>query len=144
MPLQHRRRPGSTPQEEGRRYESFWAKLFGTTPTRGSGNQWFAPLDVGDVAFLFSCKWTGSESFRVSKDLITEVVQAINAPGGRGGDTIPGLAFAIDEGAEVLVTLRAEDLLRLLKTGDFKYLVPSKGEQKRARARVPGLLRDDE
>lgn len=139
-----RRRPGTTPQEAGFDFEEHFAKLFGVEPTLGSGNQWFAPLDVGDVQFLFSCKWTGAESFRMSRALMVEVQKAINGPGGRGGDTIPGVATHLDESGETLVTLRAEDLLRLLQTGDYKYVVPSKGEQKRARASVPALLREED
>src|SRR4051812_10344961 len=101
-----RRRPGTTPQNEGGRFEKFWARLFGTEPTRGSGNIWYAKLDVGDIRFLWSCKFTDAESFRVSKGTIREVQDAINAPGGIGGSAIPGVATAIDGGSEVLVTLR--------------------------------------
>jgi len=40
------RRPGESPQVAGNRFERFWARVFGVEPTRGSGNQWFAKLDV--------------------------------------------------------------------------------------------------
>lgn len=140
--LRKRPRPGATPQQEGRRFESFWGKFLGTEPTRGSGNQWFAKLDVGDAHFLFSLKDTAAESFRVSKALFREVEMAINGPGGTGGDVIPAVATAIEH-SEVLVTLRAEDFLRLIKSDEAKYLTPSRGEQKRVRAQIPEILRDE-
>lgn len=140
--LRRRPRPGASPQEEGRRFESFWAKFFSTEPTRGSGNQWFAKLDVGDARFLFSLKDTAAESFRVSKALMREVEVAINGPGGTGGDVIPAIATAIEH-SEVLVTLRGEDFLRLINSDEAKYVTRSRGEQKRARAQIPEILRDD-
>lgn len=142
--ISKRPRPGSTPQEEGRRFEKFWAKLFGVEPKRGSGSVWYAKLDVGDVAFLFSCKHTTAESFSVSKKLLREVDQAVTGPGGVGGEIIPALAVAIDNGAEVLVSLRAEDLLRLIQSDSARYITPSRGEQKRSRAKIPNLLREED
>jgi hypothetical protein len=140
--LRKRPRPGSTPQQEGRRFESFWSKFFGVEPTRGSGNQWTAPLDVGDVQFLFSLKETSAESFRVSKQLMREVEQAIHGPGGKGGDIVPALAVVI-ENEEVFVTLRGEDFLRLISSPNARYVTPTRAEQKRARAQIPEILRDD-
>jgi hypothetical protein len=111
-------------------------------PTRGSGNQWFAPLDVGDVRFLFSLKDTGAESFRVSKGLMREVEVAVNGPGGTGGDVVPAVATAIEH-SEVFVTLRGEDFLRLINSDEARYVTPSRGAQKRARAQIPEILRDE-
>lgn len=135
--LRKRPRPGATPQQEGRRFESFWAKFLGVEPTQGSGNQWHAPLDVGDVSFLFSLKETQAESFRVSRELMREVEREIS------GSRIPGLAIALD-GGEVFVTLRGEDFLRLINSDQARYVTRSRGEQKRARARIPEILRDDD
>jgi hypothetical protein len=42
------------------------------------------------------------------------------------------------------VIFEADDWLRMSQTGDIHYMTPSKGEQKRARSRIPALLRDEE
>jgi len=135
------RRPGESPQVAGNRFERFWARVFGVEPTRGSGNQWFAKLDVPDGgAILWSCKSTDAESFRLTKATMREAQEAATGMGS-SGETIPGVATAVD--GEVLVTLRAEDFLRMF-TANVKYITPSKGEQKRLRAKVPELLREDD
>jgi hypothetical protein len=136
-----RKRPGESPQRTGRRFEAFWARVFGVEPTRGSGNQWHARLDVGDGAILWSCKHTDADSFRLSRELMREAEAAINGPGGVGGKTLPGIAVSLD--GEVYCVLRAEDFLRLLKTEGAAYIPPSRGEQKRSRSKIPALLRDD-
>lgn len=141
--MKARRRPGESPQGAGRRFERFWASLFGVKPIKGSGSLWYAKLDVGDGSILWSCKHTDAASFSITRELLREAQAAVTGQGGVGGDTIPGLAVAIDGGAEVVVTLRAEDFLRLLQTSARAYIEPSKGEVKRARAALPGLLREE-
>lgn len=142
MALSARRRPGESPQRAGRRFERFWAALFGVLPVKGSGALWYAKLDVGDGSILWSCKHTDAASFSITRELLREAQQAVSGQGGVGGDTIPGLAVAIDGGAEVVVALRAEDFLRLLQTSARAYIQPTKGEVKRQRSRLPALLRD--
>lgn len=134
-----RARPGETPQKAGSRFEKFWASLFGVKPKRGSGNQWFSKLDVGDGSITWSCKWTTHESFSVSKKLMREAEEGIYK---NGDDSIPGIATAIDNGTEVFVTLRASDFLRIVSSDAATFVTPSKADQKRAIASVPGLLRD--
>jgi hypothetical protein len=141
--MHSRRRPGETPQAAGRRFERFWASLFGVTPVKGSGALWYAKLDVGDGSILWSCKHTDAASFSITRELLREAQAAVTGPGGVGGETIPGIAVAIDGGADVTVTLRAEDFLRLLATSARAYIEPSRAEQKRARSQQPGLLRDE-
>jgi hypothetical protein len=70
-----------------------------------------------------------------------EAQKAILGQGGVGGDTIPGIATSVD--GEVYVTLRAEDFLKIFQE-DSKWIPQSKGEEKRARSRIPALLRDEE
>jgi hypothetical protein len=118
-----------------------FAKLFGVEPTKGSGNLWFAKLDVGDGAITFSCKWTSKPSFSVTKDLLRE---ADNAVYQNGDNSIPALAISVDNGAETLVVLRASDLLRILASDSAQYIVPTKAAQKRAKSLLPGILRDIE
>ena len=134
-------RPGESPQKAGRRFEAFWASLFGVEPVKGSGSLWYAKLDVNDASILWSCKHTDSQSFRISRELMAEVQQAILGQGGVGGETIPGIATSVD--GEVYVTLRADDFLRIFQA-DSKWIPKSKGEEKRARSRIPSLLRDQE
>lgn len=134
-------RPGESPQKRGRRFEKFWAALFGVKPVKGSGALWYAKLDVSDASILWSCKHTEDKSFRVSKELMSEAEEAVLGQGGVGGETIPGIATSVD--GEVFVTLRAEDFLRLFQT-EGKWIPRSKGEEKRARSRIPSLLREEE
>lgn len=134
-------RPGETPQKAGRRFEAFWASLFGVEPVKGSGSLWYAKLDVSDASILWSCKHTEDKSFRVSSDLMREAQQAITGQGGVGGETIPGIATSVD--GDVYVTLRAHDFLSLFQK-EGKWIPKSKGEEKRARSRIPSLLRDQE
>jgi hypothetical protein len=139
--LKYNKRVGATPQEAGRRFEKFFADLLGVKPVKGSGNLWYAKLDVGDNNMLVSCKHTDSESFRVHKHLMKEAQEAINGPGGIGGDAIPALAVSVQ--GETFVTLRAEDMLRLINSEHAVHMTPSKGEQKRRTAAIPNLLREE-
>lgn len=140
-------RPGESAQKTGRRFERFFANLFGVDPQRGSGNLWYAKMDVGDGAMLWNLKFSEQEVLRFGKyrvrDLLREAEQAINGQGGVGGSIIPGVAIAEEDG-EVFVSLRAEDFLRIVRSDVVTHVVPSRGEQKRQRARVPALLRDED
>ena len=131
-----------TPQERGGKFEKFWASLFGKQPQPGSGNQWWARMDVATTPILFSCKHTDAQSLRVTREMMREVQEAITGPGGIGGDAIG--AIATNVGGEALVTFRAEDFLRLAQSDEIKYVVPSHGQQKRARAKIPALLRAED
>lgn len=136
-----RARPGETPQKSGRRFERFWASLFGKEPTKGSGNQWFMKLDVADGTITWSLKWTSNESISLSKKMIREAIEGIYK---NGDNSIPGIAISLDNGAETLVILRAEDWLRMSQSNQAKYITPSRSEQKRRRASIPALLRDED
>jgi hypothetical protein len=136
-----RKRPGESPQKSGRRFERFWAALFGVEPQKGSGNVWYAKLDVGDGTFTFSCKWTEKESHSISKELLREADNAIRE---NGDNSIPAIAIALDGGTETVVVCRASDFVRILESEQSRYIVPTKGEQKRRRSRLPGLLRDED
>jgi len=134
-------RPGEKPQKRGRRFESYWASLFGVKPIKGSGSLWYAKLDVADGgSILWSCKHTEDQSFRMTKGLMREAQEAILGQGGVGGQTIPGMAISVD--GEVFVTLRAEDFMALYQK-DGKWIPKSKGEEKRARSKIPSILRNE-
>ena len=134
------RKPDESPQRAGRRFEAFWAKVFGVKPQEGSGNQWFAKLDVGDGSITWSCKFTSYRSFSITKEMIRECEKGVHE---NGDNSIPGMAIALDDGAEVVVVLKAADFARLMTLETARYIVPTKSEQKRRISRVPTLLRDD-
>jgi hypothetical protein len=136
-----RRRPGETPQKAGGRFEKLWASVLGVKPQKGSGNSWFAKLDVADGSITWSLKFTTKPSFTITKELLREAEQAIYT---NGSNSLPGLAIAFDDGDEVVVVLKASDFVRILSTGAAKYIVPSKGEAKRQRSQIPALLRDND
>jgi hypothetical protein len=139
-------RPGESSQQTGGRFEKFWAKFFGREPVKGSGNQWHAPLDVNSIRILFNLKHSREDKLRFGRyrvrDLLQEAETAINGPGGSGGSAVG--AAAVSEDGEVYIIFRGHDFLRMAQTGDIHYIVPSKGEQKRARAKIPSLLREDD
>lgn len=139
-------RPGESAQKGGFRFETFWAKFFGTEPTKGSGSQWFAKLDVSTTAILFSLKHSANDVLKFGryrlKDLFRETDEAVNGPGGVGGSTVGAVAIHEEETGEIYVIFRGSDFLRMAQTGDIHYIVPSKGSQKRSRAKIPALLRD--
>ena len=134
-------RPGDTPQQSGGRFENFWAKLLGVKPQRGSGNQWTAPMDVGDGSILWSLKFSTKDVLRFGSKRMKDLMREIESHT-KGSDTIPAVATR-DEDGQTWVTFRADDFIRMCETGAYKYIVPSKAEQKRARSKVPTLLRDD-
>jgi hypothetical protein len=136
-----RPRPNDSPQTSGRRFETFFAKVLGVKPQKGSGNSWRAKLDVGDGSITWSLKWTTHESFSITKALIKEAQDGIYQ---NGDNSIPGIAVAVDNGAEVIVAMRWTDFARLLAENPNGYIKPSRAEIKRAKAMKPVLLRDDE
>lgn len=129
------RQPLPSPQESGAQFEEVIADALGVKPTRGSGNQWFAKMDVATGHVLFSCKWTGSQSFRVEKGHMREI------QGHCEGDQEPALAISV--GGEVYVVQRAGDWLAGRTKEDSAFIEPSKADIKRLTARVPALLRGE-
>jgi hypothetical protein len=131
-----------TPQEKGFDFEDAFAKALGVKPQPGSGSVWWAKLDVYDTQILWSLKHTTKETFKITRGLISEVVRNVFSFGGVGPSTIPGVAVALEHD-DVYVVLRAEDFMRLV-TEQRQYVAASKDSAKRATARLPALLRDDE
>lgn len=129
---------GETPQDRGRSFEDEWADLFGVKPVRGSGNQWFAPLDVGDGRILWSLKHTDKDRFTITPTIIMEAIQASFGPMG-SGDTQPGWALSI--GGRRFVMLEADTFLPFVTREVEPYRPPTKVEEKKARASVNRLAR---
>jgi hypothetical protein len=135
-----RRRPNERPQDAGRRFESFWAKIFGVKPTPGSGNGWRVKLDVADGSIIWSCKYTIHRSITITKELLHEAQDAAH---NNGDNSIPGIAIALDDGDMVIVAMEASDFIRLLTTDSGPYIKPTKADEKRLRAGIPAILRED-
>lgn len=130
----------STPQQRGREFEAEWAEVFGVKPQRGSGNLYYAQLDVDDRgSILWSVKHTDDKSFRLTETMIRESREATMGPGS-SGDRIPGIAIRIGGIGQLRVDMDARDFMRLITEG-ARYVKPSKMQQKRALADVPAALR---
>jgi hypothetical protein len=136
-------RPGETPQKTGTRFERFFAKLLGVEPVRGSGNQWHAPLDVGTIAILFNLKWSAKDVLRFGRYQIWELFRETREAT-KSGDKTGAIVLHEESTGKTYVIFEADDWLRMSQTGDITYLTPSKGEQKRARSRIPALLRGED
>lgn len=129
-----------TSYEVGRQWEEDFCDRVGGKLQPGSGNQWFAKLDVGDQHFLWSLKATGSASYRIADSEIAEAEEAVHAPGGVG-EAIPGMAIRTH--SKEFVVLNLEDFLSIV-TEKVKYVRQSKAEAKREAAAIPILFRDEE
>lgn len=137
------RRPGESYQQTGRRFETHWSKFFGQAPTKGSGNLWWLPLDLSFAVFHFSLKYSGKDRLRFGSSPLKELLREADRARTDPADIGAVATYGEDDG-EVYVVLRGADFLRLVSSGDIDYVTKSRGEQKRARASIPALLRDEE
>lgn len=129
----------ATPQDIGKKFEDWFAKKLGGKVTPGSGNKWFAKLDVGTSSFLWSLKATSKNSYRLTIETIKEAVFATEGPGGTG--QVPGLALLIGE-EEPLVVLRLSDFMHIVEE-DVRIVAASKKRTRREIASVPRILREE-
>jgi hypothetical protein len=129
-----------TPQQRGYDFEEAWADLFGSSVQKGSGNLWYAKLDVPTGQMIWSLKHTDAESFRLTGDMIDEAVEAVYGPMGKGLGTIPAWAIQVGKARRRLVVVEAADFVKLVTEG-VSIRQPSKGEVKRARASMTSLER---
>jgi hypothetical protein len=127
---------GKNSQERGYSFEKVFGDVLGLEPTRGSGNQWFAKMDLNGAAILVSCKHTDAESFRVTKGHLREIQRACT------GEQEPALAIDVD--GEVFIVQRAGDWIASRTSDAAQFIEPSKADAKRARSKVPVLLRGDD
>ncbi len=124
-----------TPQEKGYSFEKTFGAALGMEPTRGSGNQWFAKMDLGGSQVLISCKHTNAQSYRIEKQHLREIQRYCS------GMQEPAMAIDID--GEVYVLQRAGDWIASRTEEATRFIQPQKAEMKRATASVPGLLRGE-
>lgn len=134
--------PKDTPQQRGRDFEEEFSKRTGAKQQPGSGNQHFALMDNEHVGkILWSLKYTDFDSFRLTKDDLKEVQNAVNGPGGVGGDTLPAMAININ-GLEVTIFI-GDSYLKLLEE-DVKFIKPDKTTERVFRASIPSIMRDNQ
>ena len=80
----------------------------------GSGNQWHSKLDVKDTGFLWSLKRTTYNSFSITLDMIGEMVHAVYAPGGVGGNNVPAMCISLND-KEDIVVMRLSDFVGIIE-----------------------------
>lgn len=132
-----------TPQEEGRRFEEEIAKEFGLKVVPGSGNQWYAKLDVYGKGARWSMKYTAAQSYRLTQEDLTEAYVATQGISGDG--SVPLMMLRIGEPEFDVVVMRKPDFVSF-QAGELQLIgtdTPKAGDQRRARARVPVLLRNN-
>lgn len=129
--------PRGKEQQAGIDYEHKFAKIFGVVPQVGSGNQWYAKLDVGARELLCSLKHTGKDRLSVTADILREAIQQSTKIGSKGAIPVLG----VDIAGEDFVILRTNDFAALLEE-EVRIVPVRKANAKRARAAVPQILRE--
>lgn len=128
--------------EAGFAFERELANELGMELQPGSGNQFYARLDMRGKLLRLSAKCTKFKSYPLGVDELEEAMTAVDAPGGEVAGTIPiwGIRVAHDPRYDVIV-MRKEDWIRAF-TEERKFVVQSKADGKRERSSLPALLRD--
>lgn len=129
------------PKERGKEREAEFAEEFGLSLVPGSGNQWHSKLDVSGQGVRWSLKWTGKDSYRITKKDVEEAIEATRSLSGTG--EIPMWAF--DVAGHDMVMMRKDDF-KQMQVGELKVL-PEKRTKTAERERlsnIPVLMRDDE
>lgn len=120
----------------GTEFEEELANELGLKRVGGSGNGWSSKLDIRGRATRWSLKATDESGFRVDGNMLKEAVLVCESIGGTG--ETPIWAVRVKEGDFIIQ--RAEDWIRFMKDGEFS-IPASKSEQRKARSKVPQLLR---
>lgn len=128
--------------EGGLEFEEEMAKEFGLKRIVGSGSTWHSKLDLKGKIARFSLKFTKKKSFVVDQALIYEAVYACEGPGGDG--SVPLWLFRVGDEQYDMIMMRKNDFKMIFET-DVKLISinHTKSEQKRKRASVPQLFRDE-
>lgn len=130
------------PTERGRQFEKEMAAVLGADLVPGSGNQWFAKLDLQKLGTLMlSLKWTGKDGFVLTPKLFKEIYDAVYAPGGVGKDVIGGAVISVGDTPYAIFNLN--DLVRILQE-EITIGVQSKADAKVSRSRIPLIFRGEE
>lgn len=135
-----------TPQERGREFEDELALEFGLDVVPGSGSQWHSKLDITGKGARWSLKYTEGHSVPLTAVDLYEAVEACEGIGADG--SMPLWAIRMEKLFGVcetdFVLLRKEDF-RSLAAGELELIAPEKPKaaQRKARAAIPALLRED-
>lgn len=128
--------PRGKEQQAGIDYEERMAKVIGARVQPGSGNQWYAKLDLSGRGMLWSLKHTGKDFFRLSRAIMLEGIKAAVDEG-----CIPG--WLVDIAGRDYVIMLSEDFMMLMEE-EHKVVKQSKSRARHRAAAVPALLRDQE
>lgn len=127
-----------TPQEKGRQWDADFAALAQGKQTKGSGNRPMWILDASFGPIVTECKWTGGESYRVTRDLLDGVFSQAFGPAS-ASQSEPMIALKFEDGP-MLSIVRLETQLDWLRSPP-EIIPATSNERLRATARRPSLLR---
>lgn len=134
-----------TPQQKGRDFERELAEELGLSLVPGSGNQWWAKLDLKGVRARWSLKYTESNSFPLRRVDFEEALDATTGLQGDGSTSI--FAVRMEGLPDDFVMMWKNDFIQM-QAGELKFVgedpTPKKSEVRRARSRVPVLMREME
>lgn len=129
------------PQEIGRVHETYLAKTLGGSVVPGSGNQWYAKLDVEADSIIFSCKATNAKSMRIDRSMIDEMQNAAHGLMGQPG-TIGAMSVWLEGGECRLIVLMEQDFIWLCEGQLEISFKPTKTAEKIAKGKIPTLMRE--
>lgn len=101
------------------------------------------PLDLSFAVFHFNLKYSSKGRLRFGSYAVKDLLLEADKAKKETNDIGLVATYGEDDG-EVYISMRGTDFLRMVQSGDITYVTASKGEQKRMRARVPALLREDD
>lgn len=131
--------PRKPEHQAGHDFEERFADLFQAELQPGSGNQWFAKLDVRGRSIIWSLKSAPTKkSITITKAILLEAISHATKLGSPGA--IPGWATEVE--GEAFITLRAQDLALLFQE-DIRLVTPTRGDERRARSKMPVALRKE-
>jgi hypothetical protein len=130
------RRRTTSPNEIGESAEQRAAEILQGSRVVQSGGGKFLKLDVKDGAkFIYSIKAStnlAQTATRAIWKLWVEARRGARGPAGHGNDAKPALIFEIE--GELLVISRLTDYADLVTRAIEPYIVPTKAQERRARA----------
>jgi hypothetical protein len=130
------RRLQSTPQQQGRDYESELAERVGgvAQPNSGAGPRYKLDLKLGSL--LFSAKHTTHESYSLKASDLREALAGAQGPGGRG--EIPAMAIRMEGFPDDVFVMRGSDLRAALEGEVDVQMAPTKRAAKLAAVQANG------
>jgi hypothetical protein len=124
----------TTPQQDGRDYETELAARYGGKVQPGSGAGHRFKLDWKLGSLLVSAKRTLHESYRLTAADLREALAGARGPGGRG--EVPAMVIKMEGFPDDVWILRGEDV-RAIFEGEVELAIePSKRQSKLAAVRA--------